>query len=476
MKRRFTQKIIALILVFSMVISLASCSDSQPETDSLNPAPKVITESVVAEDVITENTITETITSEIYLEEIVVAENKITELLLEEDTINEVLTCSTVYVPQDNIEEYSKNSQVASLFGTDVDVTSLLTKISVGTGVIVTLVVLKMVGLSEPIASIVVAAADESLKFGVNGTAIGSLFGGLTGATDELDKSGRTSAVIGFATATVGLILSIVSLVAAVPSGGTTTLSLAASIKLIIAGVSVVGATAGTAYAGQKAIKTFSSTDSADINWSDIDWEKVGISSVEKSIKNGADGYMWGSIIGAVYGGANGYEFYHKFNTPYTKYNARLNRTPKEGNMGSWTGQRGESDFVLDTPIVLEDGTTISKVTYKNAIPDFSPYALAEVKIYKMTDKRIGSGGNYEKADTALSEYWTKIKYKNKSWTGSDVKTFRENYPYKLTWHEMSNMESMQLVPYELNDTFRHYGGVAEYNSMIGIEGESDYD
>ena len=45
-----------------------------------------------------------------------------------------------------------------------------------------------------------------------------------------------------------------------------------------------------------------------------------------------------------------------------------------------------------------------------------------------------------------------------------------------LTWHEMSNMESMQLVPREVNQTFTHFGGVAEYNAMIGQEGATEFD
>jgi hypothetical protein len=38
-------------------------------------------------------------------------------------------------------------------------------------------------------------------------------------------------------------------------------------------------------------------------------------------------------------------------------------------------------------------------------------------------------------------------------------------------------MESMQLVPYDVNHTFTHLGGVAEYNAMTGQEGgTSDFD
>ena len=180
---------------------------------------------------------------------------------------------------------------------------------------------------------------------------------------------------------------------------------------------------------------------------------------------------MWGAIIGTVHGGAEGYDFYQKYNTPYTQYNARLIQTPKDGNGGKWKGERGESDFILDKPIIREDGTKITKVTYKNAVPDFSPFQKAQVKIPNMTSSR---SKNFSQADKALAEYWTKIRYDGKTWVARDIETYRKSN--NLTWHEMSNMGSMQLVPSEVNQTFTHYGGVAEYNAMIGKEGAADFD
>ena len=473
------KRLISLVLVFSLIFSITACSsgNTNKNTEISDPNPQTFVENLETENIETETILTEFITDEIYLEEIVVAEEKISELLLEEETINEVMLCKTIYVPQDNIEEFSEHSQLAGLFGEEVDISSVLSKIAVGTGVIVTLVVVKKAGLPDPIASAVFAAADKSMKFAVGGAVVGSLFGALTGATDEIDSSGRTSAVIGFATATVGLLLSVLSLVGEIPSAGSTTVSLVAGFKLVIAGVSVVAATGTTAYAGYNAVKTITSTDSEDIDWDNIDWEQVGVSSAQKAIQNGADGYMWGSIVGAVYGGAEGYEYYHKYNTPYTNYKDRLKQLGRiKTGLGEWTGEVGESDFVLKDPIVLPDGTKITSVTYKNCVPDFSPYAIAEVKIPKMTDNRIGKGGNYDQADEALAKIWTQIKYKGRTWNLDDVKVFRENYPYKLTWHEMSNMETMQLVPYEVNDTFKHYGGVSEYSAMIGQSGGGEFD
>lgn len=460
-----------------MILTSTAYADSPPILTLSDPNEQIITENIEVEKVLTENRLTAFITEEVYLEEIILAEDKITELLLEENTIDEVLLCKTIYVPQENIEDFATSSQTAQLFG-DIDITSLLKKVAIGSGVIVTVVILKKVGLPDPIASIVTAAADESLKFAAMGGGIGTLFGGLTGAGDEIDASGRTSAVIGFATATAGLILSIISLVAAVPSGGSTTITAAAGIKLVIAGVSVLTATAGTAYAGYNAVKTFTATDGIEIDWNNIDWERVGATSAQRAIENAADGYMWGSIIGVVHGGAEGYDFYQKFNTPYSKYNARWVKTPKDDEYGHWTGERGESDYIFDKSktvrisedryVTVEAGT---KVTYQNAVPDFSAFQKAQVKIPRMTSNRTS---NFNQADEALADYWTKIQHNKQTWTPRKVKEYRTNNG--LTWHEMNNMESMQLVPTEVNAGFGHLGGVGEYNAMTGAEGAMEFE
>lgn len=454
------------------MLSCVACSSKSAETTGLSLADPNSTTSVektIEETVITEKKINEFITEEIYLKELVVEENTISELLISEEDINEVILCKSIYVPQEHIEEFANNSQTSHLFGENINWKAFLTKIAVGTGVIVTLAILKKANLPKALSSVVVSAADKALEFSKSGAAIGSIFGGVTGAADQIDKSGRTSAVIAFAAATVGLIVSIISLIAEIPSGGSSSVTLAVGAKLVVAGVGVLAASAGTVIAGRNAIKTFTATEAAEIDWDNIDWKKVGCAAAEKSIENSADGYMWGAIIGTVKGGVDGYDFYHKYNTPYTKYNARLVQTPKDGNGGHWTGERGESDFVLDEPLKI-NGKKITKVTYKNAVPDFSPYQKAQVKISVMTNKR---SQNFSEADKVLAELWTRTKFQGKSWKPKEVKQYRK--ANQLTWHEMSNGEYMQLVPTELNQTFTHYGGVAEYNAMTGQKLDTEF-
>ena len=468
------RKILSIVLVIAILLTTVGCSGSPPNPVLSDPNGETLVEKTQTENVITENTLTEFITSEIYLEEFILAENKVTELLLEEEMINEVILCKTIYIPQDHINEFAEHSQTAQLFGEGFQIKSVLNKVAIGTGVILTIAIVEKAGLPQPIASIVAAAADESLKFAASGAVVGTVFGAFTGAADEIDESGRISAVAAFALATVGVIVTGISLVGAIPSGGTSGWGVAEGIHLAWTGVKFILAASGAVVAARDTVKAFTSTPVSEIDWDNVNWDQLGVATAQKAIQYGADGYMWGSIFGAIDGGVESY--YQKFCTPYTQYQNRLKQTPVEGKKGHWSGDRGESDFILDEPIKLSDGTVITKITYQNAVPDFSPYALAEVKIPNMTDLRYGTGGNFEQADTALAELWTKMKYQNRTWPAADVEAFRTDYPYKLTWHEMSNMESMQLVPFDVNNTFTHYGGVAEYNAMIGQTGGSDFD
>ena len=384
------RKILAIVLAITILFTTVACSESPPNPVLSDPNGQTMVENTQTENVIEENTLTEFITSEIYLEEFILVENKVTELLLEEEMINEVILCKTVYIPQDHINEFAEHSQTAQIFGEGFQIKSVLTKVAIGTGVILTITIVRKAGVPQPIASIVAAAADESLKFAASGAVVGTVFGAFTGAANEIDESGRISAVASFALATVGVIITAVSLVGAIPSGGTSGWGVAEGVHLAWTGVKFLLVSTGAVFAARDTVKAFTPTPISEIDWDNIDWDQLGVSTAQKAIQYGADGYMWGAIFGAIDGGVE--DYYQKFCTPYTKYQNRLKQVPKDGDKGHWTGDPGESDFVLKDPIELSDGTKITKVTYQNAVPDFSPYQIAQVKIPNMTSKRLGTG------------------------------------------------------------------------------------
>ncbi|MBR3515878.1 MAG: HNH endonuclease [Lachnospiraceae bacterium] len=474
--RRVFNRIISVILIISMLTSMVGCSSDTPNTGLSDPNPQVITENIEVENVDIEEIITEHITDEIYLEEFVIAENKITELLLDEEMINEVVLCKTIYVPEENIEDFADHSQTAQLFGEGFDIKPVLKKVAIGTGIIITVAIVKKAGVPKPIASVVAAAADESMQFAASGAAVGTVFGAFTGAANEIDESGRATAVAGFALATAGLIITAVSLVGSLPSAGTSSFGVAEGVHLAWAGIKFLLAAGATVYAARDTVKAFTSTDVSEIDWDNVDWDAVGVASAQQAIQNGADGYMWGAIYGAIDGTVEGY--YLKYHTPYSQYSKRIEQTPKNDEYGHWSGERGESEYIYDKSktikiseersVTVEAGT---KVTYQNGVPDFSPFQVEQVKIQGMTASRTS---NFKLADEALAKEWTRIRQGGKTWTAREVEAYRTSNG--LTWHEMNNMELMQLVPTEVNAGFGHLGGVGEYNAMVRAEGGTGFE
>lgn len=475
---KFTSKFVTAFLAVFMCFYLPSCSpstngqfySSQMVLDP--PVETIIQEEKVVEDILRPDIISELTTKEIYLRELYATEEAVSEFLIQDERVEEVLSVTSIYVPQNHIEDFSKHSQVSQLID-KVDLAPVLTKIAVGTGIILTLAILNVAHLEGPVASIVAAAAPEALKGAITGMGVGTLIGSLTGAADGADSSGRVQSVVRFALAVAGVVISALFLVAAIPAGGTTIPSALIGAKIAISAVFLAEGVVGAGFSTANLIKSFSATDCKDINWDNIDWEKVGEGAAIKAIQGAANGYLWGSITGAVLGGAAGYDSYNKHVAPYSSYEDRLSHTPaKDGSgRGHWTGERGESDFVLDKPIQLKDGTSVSKITYKNGVPDFSKYAKAQINIDNMTNSR---DLNFKQADELLAKYWSKIKYGGKTWTPRDVSNFRTDNGY--TWHEMNNMKTMQLVPGEVNGTWGHLGGVGEYNIFTDLTGGSEFD
>ena len=220
---------------------------------------------MISGDTIDQEVIKQIVSEEVYLKEIEVIEDRITELLIQEDKIEEVIYCTTIYVTQDNINEFSEHGQMNHLFGDGIDLAPVLTKVAIGTGVIITLTVLQVAtaGTSTIFASVVAAAAPAALQGAAIGTLVGGLTGATTGAANEIDETGRTAAITGFCVATAGFVIATVSAIAAIPSGGGTAAGVAFGVKLAIAGISLAGA----GYAGYNMVKTLTTTDAKEIDW-----------------------------------------------------------------------------------------------------------------------------------------------------------------------------------------------------------------
>ncbi|MCM3359019.1 HNH endonuclease [Psychrobacillus sp. MER TA 171] len=146
----------------------------------------------------------------------------------------------------------------------------------------------------------------------------------------------------------------------------------------------------------------------------------------------------------------------------YSSYEQRVKTTPV--NKGEWSSERAESLFISDKTGEVKkylDEAGVDGVEYKNGMPDFSPFSKGEIKLENMTNDRKS---NFSTADEELAKNWSTP---DKKWTAEDVADWREDNKY--TWHELNDLETIQLVPRKINSVFGHLGGVGEYNIKVKL-------
>ncbi len=164
-----------------------------------------------------------------------------------------------------------------------------------------------------------------------------------------------------------------------------------------------------------------------------------------------------------------------------SSYEARLNQTPAlENPKVEFEGIRGESECILKPPPDRQlkqilDEVGIEGIQYKNAVPDFSPTAKAQVEINYMLGGKGTYGGkarraNFVQSDQKLAdqingspELASQFGMESGKISARDIKKYREKN--KLTWHELNDVKTMQLVPTKINSEFGHLGGVGEINA-----------
>ncbi|QBZ26255.1 MULTISPECIES: HNH endonuclease [Bacillus] len=162
-------------------------------------------------------------------------------------------------------------------------------------------------------------------------------------------------------------------------------------------------------------------------------------------------------------------------------YESRFKQTPAETNSNVvFEGVRGESLCTLKPPpdptlqkILNEAG--INGIEYKNGVPDFSPVAKAQLEIDYMLGGKGAKGNtardyNFKQANERLAdqlnnspELANQFGMEAGGITAKDIEKYRVKN--KLTWHELNDGVTIQLVPTEINAKFGHLGGVGEINA-----------
>lgn len=164
-----------------------------------------------------------------------------------------------------------------------------------------------------------------------------------------------------------------------------------------------------------------------------------------------------------------------------SSYESRIRQTPARVNVKvGFEGNRGESLCILKPPPDPElkqilDKAGIGGIQYRNGVPDFSSVSKAEVEInYMLGGKGINGNKarnlNFEQANIELAKKLNKSPELAKKFDmvagrikPSDIEKYRVKN--NLTWHELNDTKTIQLVPTKINSTFGHVGGVGEINA-----------
>lgn len=146
-----------------------------------------------------------------------------------------------------------------------------------------------------------------------------------------------------------------------------------------------------------------------------------------------------------------------------SSYEARIGQTPAETNPKvRFEGTRGESICTLKPPPDIEiqkilDDAGIDGIEYRNAVPDFSPTAKAQVEVDCMYGGTATNGNkarlsNFAQVDEKLAaqlnnspELAQQFGMKSGSITASNIKKYL--IKNDLTWHELNDVKTIQLVP-----------------------------
>lgn len=155
------------------------------------------------------------------------------------------------------------------------------------------------------------------------------------------------------------------------------------------------------------------------------------------------------------------------------KFEKTNNFLPENG--GEWSGDKGKStwepnrDEIPKRPPGNEetwgeilDKYEIDGIEFKDGEPDFSTISEGTVEIEDFSTER---NENFTQADENLAEQWTSEGKDGKEWSPQDIKEYRKEN--NLSWHERSDMKTMDLTPQEVHGNVPHSGGISAAKNSL---------
>jgi len=146
---------------------------------------------------------------------------------------------------------------------------------------------------------------------------------------------------------------------------------------------------------------------------------------------------------------------------------------PREN--GEWSGERGDSTWKPDREMIPQkfnennktwgeilDSYKTDGIKFKDGEPDFLPVSKETVKIDDFSPER---NQNKTQADENLAKQWNDENKDAKQWSPHDIKDYRKEND--LTWHERSDMKTIDLVPQEVHGNISHRGGISVIKDIL---------
>lgn len=141
---------------------------------------------------------------------------------------------------------------------------------------------------------------------------------------------------------------------------------------------------------------------------------------------------------------------------------------------GHWTGEPGNSEFVLDDDFVptgngvnpegltmrqIKDKHKFEGIYYKGKEPDFTAFVdsdIGAIELETFSTERTGKGGTYDLA--------TEKAAKQCGMTPQEIEDMMQSRG--LTWHECGDRKTLLPIPTEINAAFKHTGGISIEKNM----------
>ena len=140
---------------------------------------------------------------------------------------------------------------------------------------------------------------------------------------------------------------------------------------------------------------------------------------------------------------------------------------PKEG--GEWSGEVGNSTWKPNRDEIpkrpqenkqtwgeILDKHDIDGIEFKDGEPNFSTVSEGTVEIDDFSTDR---NENFTQSDEQLAEKWTSEGKDGQEWSPQKIKEYRKEN--NLSWHERSDMKTIDLVPQEIHGNIPHSGGIS---------------